>query len=40
MGQNGMNVKMRNFFLDYLRARDSNKIMVYMDCNRIKGSFD
>ena len=26
--------------LYYLRYRDSNKIMVYVDCNPLKGSFD
>ena len=24
----------------YLHYRDSNKIMIYIDCNRLKGSFD
>ena len=33
-------VKMRNFLLNYLRYRDSNQIMIYIDCNRIKGYFD
>ena len=26
--------------LNYLRYRDSNQILIYLDCNRIKGSFD
>ena len=37
MGQKG---RMRNFLLYYLYYRDSNQIMIYIDCNRIKGSFD
>ena len=24
----------------YLRYRDSNQIMIFIDCNHIKGSFD
>ena len=31
---------MRNFLLNYMRYQDSNQIMIYLDCNRIKGSFD
>ena len=31
-------VKMRNFLLGYLRYRGSNQIIIYTDCNRIKGS--
>ena len=31
---------MRNFLLDYLRYRDSNQIMIFTDCNLIKGSFE
>ena len=31
---------MRNFLLDYLRYRNSNQILIYIDCNRIPGSFD
>ena len=33
-------VKTRNFLLNYLRYRYSDQITVYLDCNRIKGSFD
>ena len=33
-------VKMRNFLLNYLRYRDSNQTMNYIDYNRIKGSLD
>ena len=29
---------MRHFLLNYLRYRDSNQIMIYIDFNRIKGS--
>ena len=30
---------MRNFLLNYLHYRDSNRIIIYIDCNRIiKGS--
>ena len=31
---------MRNFLLNYLSYRDFNQIMIYIDCNRTKGSFD
>ena len=31
---------MRNFFLNYLRYRDSNQIMIAIDYNRVNGSFD
>ena len=31
---------MRNFLLNYLRYRYSDQIIIYMNCNRIKGSFD
>ena len=31
---------MRNFLLNYLRYQDSNQILIYIDYNRIKGSFD
>ena len=34
------NVKMHNFLFTFLRYRDSNQIMIFKDCNRIKGSFD
>ena len=37
MGQNGQNAQL---LLKYLRYRDSNQIIIYTDCNRIKGSFD
>ena len=33
-----MKVKMRNLLLNYLRYQDSNKIIVYIDSNCIKGS--
>ena len=33
-------VKMRNCFLNYLRYRDSNQILIDIDCNHIIGSFD
>ena len=33
-------VKMGNFLLNYLRYRDSYQIMIYIDYNRFKGSFD
>ena len=33
-------VKMRNFLLNYLRYRYSDQITIYINCNRIKGSFD
>ena len=26
--------------LNYLSYRDSNQIMIYLDCNRLKGYFD
>ena len=29
-----------NFLLNYPCFRDSNKIMMYKDCNHIKGSLD
>ena len=32
--------KMRNFLLNYFCYRESNQIMIYIDCNRIKASFD
>ena len=32
--------KMRNFLLNNLRYRDIKQIMIYKDCNRIKGSFE
>ena len=31
---------MRNFFKNYLRYRDTEQIIIYIDCNRIEGSFD
>ena len=31
---------MRNFLLNYLSYGDSNQIIVYIDCNRIKSSID
>ena len=31
---------MRNILLNYLRYQGSIQIMIYIDCNRIKGSFD
>ena len=34
-GNKWQKVKMRNFLLDYLCYRVSNKIMIYIDCNRI-----
>ena len=30
---------MRNFLLNYMRYRDSIQILIYIDCNRIKGAF-
>ena len=33
-------VKMHNFLLNYMSYRESNKIIIYIDCNRFKGSFD
>ena len=31
---------MRNFLLNHLPYSGSNQIMIYIDCNRIKGSLD
>ena len=31
---------MRNFLLNYLRYRYSDQIIIYLDSNRIEGSFD
>ena len=31
---------MRNFLFNYFRYRDSNQVMINIDCDRIKGSFD
>ena len=31
---------MRHFILIYLSYRGSNQIIIYINCNRIKGSFD
>ena len=39
-GTKRQKVKMHNFLLDCLRYWDNNQIMIYTDCNRIKGSFD
>ena len=30
---------MRNFLINYFRYRDSNQIMIYVDCNRIESFF-
>ena len=43
MGLNGTKrkkVKTRDLLLNYLCYRDSNQIMLYISCNRIKGYFD
>ena len=42
LGQNGRwsKIEMRNFLLNYLRYQDSNKFIIYIECNRFKGSFN
>ena len=39
MGKNGRRSNAQ-FLLNYLRYRDSNKIIMYIERNRIKSSFD
>ena len=40
MGKNGRRSKGSTFLLKYQRYRDSNQIIIYTVCNRIKSSFD
>ena len=37
---NRQEVKICNFFSDFLRYRDLNQIIIYTYCSRIKGSFE
>ena len=42
-GKNGtkrQKIKMRNFFKNCLRYQGLNQIIIYTDCNRVKGSLD